>query len=137
MTAQPRAGTALRLQLALLAALLVVAALPRASAHGFISEPPSRNFLTNWQWCPHCLNGGGTGASSGGGTLVWPANTQSACGTPDLAAAGTPARRYAPGSTIQLKVFFGTQHGGRHAFRICPSAQAAAACFEAAPLLQR
>lgn len=135
MTIQPRARAAL--PLAPLVALVVAAGLPLAGGHGFITEPASRNFLTNWQYCPHCLNGGGTGASSGGGTLVWPAHTQAACGTTALAAAAAPARRYAPGSTIQIKVFFGTQHGGRHAFRLCPAAQADTACFEAAPLLQR
>ena len=133
----PPAGTALRLPWCTLLVVLAAAALPRAAAHGFLSEPPSRNFLTNWRYCPHCLNGGGTAASSGGGTLVWPANSQPACGTPELAAAGAAVRRYAPGSRIDVKVFFSTQHGGRHAFRICPSPQADVACFEAAPLLQR
>lgn len=97
--APPPAAAGRRLTLPLLVALLAAAAAaPRAAAHGFISEPPSRNYLTNFQYCPHCLNGGGPGASSGGGTLVWPAHSQPACGTPALAAAGTPARRYAPGS---------------------------------------
>lgn len=38
------------------------------------------------------------GPSSAGRTLVWPAHAQHFCGTPELAAAGAPVKRYAPGS---------------------------------------
>ncbi|KAL4443449.1 hypothetical protein ABPG75_011186 [Micractinium tetrahymenae] len=98
--------------------------------HAFMSEPASRNFATNWQYCPHCLNNGGPSVSSAGGTLTWPNSTHPMCGTNDLAAAGPIQATYTAGSVIAIKVWFSTQHGGRHTFRLCPRPNADKACFE-------
>ncbi|EFN56897.1 hypothetical protein CHLNCDRAFT_144568 [Chlorella variabilis] len=111
-------------RLRLLAALLVAAAsmLPLAEGHGFMSEPQARNYLHNWRYCPHCVNFGGPGPSSQGGALVWPQSANPVCGDTDplLANPGQLVASYSPGSVIDLGVFFSTQHGGRHVFRLCP-----------------
>ena len=122
--------------LVLLAALAAALA-GGAEAHGFLSLPASRNYLQNWKYCPHCLNNNGPGFSSAGGTIAWPANSGfPACGSADPAIARPaatvlPRATYTPGATIEVKVFFGTQHGGRHVFRLCPRPDADTACFEA------
>jgi predicted carbohydrate-binding protein with CBM5 and CBM33 domain len=40
--------------------------LPTAMGHGFLSVPRSRNAKANSAYCPHCLNGGGSGATATG-----------------------------------------------------------------------
>ena len=48
------------------AAILTVAAVSLtcsvrpASAHGYLANPVSRNYLHNTDYCPQCLNAGGT-----------------------------------------------------------------------------
>ncbi|KAI3426866.1 hypothetical protein D9Q98_006812 [Chlorella vulgaris] len=124
----------------LLAAALVVAAtlLPVASGHAFLSEPAARNYRINWNYCPHCVNYGGRGASSANGTLTWPASLSPVCGDSDprLADAGDVVASYAPGAEIDLSVFFSTQHGGRHVFRLCTQPNVDNACL-ASHTLQR
>lgn len=81
----------------LVVALLALAALPRASAHGYMSLPASRNFIHSrfyprteqemqakdesyWNYCPHCLAAGGPGQVSDGNTMSWPAGVNGLCG---------------------------------------------------------
>ncbi len=79
------------LPLLLLLAGLAGLALPApAAAHGFIIAPAARNYIRNWNWCPHCVNGGGPSATSRGGQLTWPASAAAACGDASLATAGAP-----------------------------------------------
>ncbi|KAF8055385.1 FGT1 [Scenedesmus sp. PABB004] len=59
--------------------------LPGAASHGILVYPSSRNwlaYLNGTDWCPHCLNAGGVGATSGQGSLVWPAGRHGICGDP-------------------------------------------------------
>jgi len=42
------------------------ALLPTVLGHGFLSVPRSRNAIANSNYCPHCLNGGGSGATATG-----------------------------------------------------------------------
>jgi len=83
------------------AALAVLAAVawqaPLAAAHGFMSMPASRNYIHStyyprtqaernakdesyWNYCPHCLAGGGPGQVSDGGALTWPVGVAGFCG---------------------------------------------------------
>lgn len=79
------------------AALALLAALPRAAAHGFLAMPAARNVIHStyypraaaerdryeesyWNYCPHCLAAGGPGQVSGGGSLTWPAGLNGFCG---------------------------------------------------------
>ncbi|PSC68770.1 chitin binding domain-containing [Micractinium conductrix] len=101
-----------------------------AAAHAFLSLPESRNYDINWRYCPHCLNNGGAGPSSDFGQLVWPATTHPACGTAELADARRVVQDHAPGQVIDVKVFFSTQHGGRHWLKLCPRAAVDLACFD-------
>ncbi|KAL4418898.1 hypothetical protein ABPG77_002641 [Micractinium sp. CCAP 211/92] len=112
----------------------MLARLPAAAGHGFVYEPASRNYVRNWRYCPHCANNGGPGVCSDGGRLVWPATTQPACGARSLMDAGPVVQAYTPGSVINITVFITVQHGGRHAFRICPYDVATAPCFVQHPL---
>lgn len=83
----------------LLLAALAAAVLPApAAAHGFIIAPAARNYVRNWNWCPHCVNGGGPAATSRGGQLAWPASAAAACGDASLATAGAPVATYHAGA---------------------------------------
>lgn len=83
----------------LLLGCLAAALLPApTSAHGFIAAPAARNYVRNWNWCPHCVNGGGPAATSRGGQLTWPASAAPACGDAGLMTAGAPAATLYAGS---------------------------------------
>ncbi|PRW50976.1 chitin binding domain-containing [Chlorella sorokiniana] len=123
--------------LLLLAAIAAVLPSP-AAAHGFIIAPAARNYVRNWNWCPHCVNGGGPAATSRGGQLTWPASAAAACGDPSLATAGAPVATYHAGSVINIQLFITAQHGGRHVFRLCPGPNMTSACLTApGAVLQR
>eukprot|EP00887_Chlorella_sp_A99_P003396 scaffold7.g3396.t1 len=119
---------------AALAALLALALAPAgALAHGFMFEPPARNFLSNYQYCPHCLSGGGTGAASADFSLTWPASRHGLCG--DRAPGGpndvpgAPGATFTEGQVITISLLITAKHGGRHVFRICDRAAADEACL--------
>lgn len=83
----------------LLLLALAAAVLPApAAAHGFIIAPAARNYVRNWNWCPHCVNGGGPAVTSRGGQLAWPASAAAACGDASLATAGAPVATYHAGA---------------------------------------
>lgn len=82
---------------AVVAALVALAALPRAAAHGYLAQPASRNFIHStfyprsaaekqskpesyWQYCPHCLAAGGPGLVSDNSGLTWPVGVAGYCG---------------------------------------------------------
>ena len=96
--APPRSAAAPLLLLACLAPLLPAP----AAAHGFIAAPAARNYVRNWRWCPHCVNGGGPAAASAGGQLTWPASALPACGDAGLMTAGAPAATLYAGAGAQL-----------------------------------
>eukprot|EP00947_MAST-08B_sp_MAST-8B-sp1_P006176 g6176.t1 len=62
--------------------LFLLAFLPSASGHGFLTKPKSRNFLARYpedgsrttEYCPHCYNGGtvGTVQKYTPGDGLWP-----------------------------------------------------------------
>lgn len=51
-------------------------------------------------------------------------------------AAGMPQATFTEGGDITISLLITAQHGGRHQFRLCPSAVADEGCF-AANVLQR
>lgn len=100
--AQP--GTAHRAATPLLLLAALALALPHpAAGHGFIIAPAARNYVRNWNWCPHCVNGGGPAATSRGGQLAWPATAAAACGDASLSAAGAPVATYHAGAGADWK----------------------------------
>lgn len=85
---------AARCTLLAVAAMLAIALqllAPGVQAHGFMAEPKARNYLRNWQYCPHCVNNGGTWPTSKEGRLTWP----------DHAAPVRPLLRWQQGLLLQ------------------------------------
>jgi len=99
-----------------------------AHGHAFLAIPKARNVLANSYYCPHCLNAGGTDATSG---EKYPDNSDlhGICG--DRAdgprdheaggkfATGEIAATYEQGSAIQLAAAMATYHKGLIEYRIC------------------
>ncbi|KAL6778288.1 hypothetical protein ACKKBG_A17625 [Auxenochlorella protothecoides x Auxenochlorella symbiontica] len=118
--------TAISLKTAAVTAMLV---LTQVDAHGYIAVPASRNFLHNTDYCPHCLNAGGTRATSEGGALRWPLSRHGICGDPfagerkheygGVSATGTITGNYTEGDNINITIVINTSHKGRFSFRIC------------------
>lgn len=115
------------------AVLLALALAPAAHGHGFMFEPAARNVLTDYEYCPQCLNAGGPWEVSAQGTLVWPAGVHGTCGDPGTGGPndtpGAVAATYAAGSVITLSLLITARHGGRHEFRVCDRANADEACL--------
>jgi len=122
-----------------LAIALALALLPgRASAHGYLSVPPSRNLLAHragLEWDPHSLNGGGPWS-------VWPSGRwqpgggglHPVCGRDAYAAPGPVQALWTEGQLVRLQVVVTAPHAGHFFFGICPAGQESAACFNAHPL---
>ncbi|PSC67430.1 chitin binding domain-containing [Micractinium conductrix] len=127
---QHRLTSVTRLPALAMLAVALASALPRAAAHGFIAEPKSRNYVRNWQYCPHCVSAGGSWPVSGEGRLTWPMYDAPVCGAADLSDAGAPVQSYARGGVIDITIFITAQHGGRHEFHLCPSPHVSKGCLK-------
>jgi hypothetical protein len=114
--------------------LLALALPPLVHGHAYLVIPPSRNAVHTSvepiNYCPHCLNGGGTHAV--GARARWPQGTHAMCGDPmaqaqpreheaggKYAANTAPVATYTQGGAIKLAVAISTDHGGRFSYRIC------------------
>lgn len=99
---------------------------PTANAHGFLAIPKSRNWYHNSNYCPHCLNGGGTGKTKG---TVYPNSIHGMCGDPASGpldheaggkfATGVITGTYEEGGLIRLAAAMSTYHKGFIEYRIC------------------
>ena len=108
--------------------MFFMALAPQVNAHGYLAIPKSRNYLHNSNYCPHCLNGGGVGATRG---TVYPKNSglHGMCGDPakgplDHEAGGKFATGditgiYVEGGLIHLATAMSTYHKGMIEYRIC------------------
>ena len=112
-------------------ALVIIAMISPAQAHGYLKFPPARNVLANSNYCPHCLNGGTVAKVSASGTLLWPEGKHGICGDPYdgprdheyggkyYVDGGIPKVTYMQGDVAKIEVFISTNHNGRFKFRIC------------------
>ena len=67
----------------LAAAAVALAAAPLgAHAHGYLTEPKSRNYIHWSDYCPQCLSAGGPFVVSNSSTLTWPTGLNGLCGDP-------------------------------------------------------
>lgn len=106
-----------------------------ASGHGYLSEPVSRNLAHGNNYCPQCLNMGGSWSTFGGG-----ADRQTACGDPWTSPrprpherggqfGDAPAHKLQPGGTLWATVQFTANHLGRWGLQICDSGAEDLGCF--------
>jgi hypothetical protein len=99
----------------------------RAVGHGYMETPAARNVQHNSDWCPQCLNAGGTDAVWGGGDKarygvcgdVWNGRKHHEAGG-KYASPPKIAARYARGKTITVRVVLTANHVGRWSVRLCP-----------------
>jgi hypothetical protein len=99
----------------------------QASGHGYMAIPKSRNYLHNSNYCPHCLNGGGVGATRG--TVYPKSGPHGVCGDPANSprdheaggkfATGEVTGIYEDGGLIHLAAAMSTYHKGMIEYRIC------------------
>lgn len=92
-----------------------------ADAHGYLSEPVSRNALHNSNWCPQCLSG------------------PEPCGDPrgrhdhesrgKYASFSKPPRKYERGSLLTATAVITANHGGRWGLELCASPPEKESCF--------
>jgi hypothetical protein len=91
-----------------------------------MEQPASRNVQHNSDWCPHCLNAGGTDAVWSGGSKA----RYGVCGDPwngpkhheaggKYASPPKIAARYTRGKTITVRVVLTANHVGRWSVRLC------------------
>ena len=110
-----------RCSLLSLAVFLCVLSHHRAHAHGYLAVPRSRNVVFNSNYCPHCLNAGGSGATATG--------LHGICGDPFVGTrdheeggkffSDAPQATYKQGQDIELKVVISANHHGRFQYRVC------------------
>lgn len=110
----------------LLVLVVCLALAPATSAHAYLAIPKSRNYLHNSNYCPHCLNSGGVGATRG---TVYPYSKNAVCGdklTGPLEheaggkfATGEITGTYQAGGLIHLALGVATYHKGAVEYRIC------------------
>jgi hypothetical protein len=94
--------------------------------HGFLSKPPSRNYLHNSNNCPHCLNAGGTSQTKGS---HYPRSRHGMCGDPASGprpheaggrfATGKVTGYYRQGGRIRVTTSVATYHRGVIEYRVC------------------
>jgi len=140
-------------------ALALVNLLPRVEGHAYLSTPMSRNWLAHVdppseavrEYCPHCLSGGGPGATSAAVPL-WPypetpttARRHGVCGDPAgenqrYAQSGRITAEYTQGQIITLEVAVSTHHRGHFEFFLCDMANnigsVTSECLLQTPLLR-
>jgi len=92
-----------------LAAVLLLAAVPSASGHGDLREPPSRNLGGNNGHCPHCGNGGGVCGDGG----QWPG------GSNFVNYYDGSKRSYTAGQVAEFEIRITAHHKGHFEFHIC------------------
>lgn len=103
-----------------------------ARGHGYLATPESRNVQMNSDYCPQCLNAGGTWAVFQGGLP----GKYGVCGDP----ADGPrkherpvriSKTYRAGEVIRVKVVLTANHKGRWGLKLCPSTNVSQECFDA------
>lgn len=97
--------------------------------HGLMTIPPPRSLINTAEDCPHCKNEGGPYVVSVGGARTWPNGVHGQCGGGIYEKSGRSVATYKQGGTIDISFFITAQHGGRHAFRLCPEDTPTEKCF--------
>jgi len=130
-----------------LGCLVFLGALGGASAHSYLFEPPSRNYVAQKagkEDCAHCLQANGIPAVMKRGKKIWPSikdpTSHGLCGDPvqhteatpgdpmkplkeqkymKAEFANAPQRTYKAGDLVTFKVAVSAHHEGHYEFRIC------------------
>lgn len=106
-----------------------------AAGHGYLAHPAARNVQLNSDYCPACLNAGGTWTVFADGLP----GRHGVCGD----AWNGPKKHerfvrtadtYRRGGTLHARVVLTANHAGRWGLKLCPAATATQACFDAHPL---
>lgn len=113
---------------------LAVLAAPVAG-HGYLAEPASRNLVRNSDYCPACLNGGGTWQVYASGLP----GRYGVCGDPYRGprpheTPGRAVQTYRAGQAIKVRVQLTANHLGRWGLKLCPSSKPTQSCFNRLPL---
>lgn len=113
---------------------ILLALAPSVDGHGMMVQPAARNVMTDFNYCPQCLNAGGPWSVSDSGTLIWPAGVHGICGDagtggPNDVPAAAPVANYVTGQTITIQLLITARHGGRHVFRLCDKSVADEGCL--------
>lgn len=101
-------------------------------AHGYLARPAARNVQRNSDYCPQCLNGGGTWRVFEHGLP----GRHGACGDPwdDARHERGPFRtaaRYVRGQAVRAEVVLTANHGGRWGLKLCRQrSRTGQACFD-------
>ena len=130
--------------------LLLLFLFPDAAyGHGYMMSPRARNYVAyvdgpSWispndplastlpkkDYCPHCLNRGGSCGSEGEGQINYNAPKNTIGGDMPLNVQAT----YVQGQTIEIKSVLTAHHWGHYALRACPLANhgdvPSESCFE-------
>lgn len=77
----------------------VLAALAGVAGHGYLAEPAARNVVTNYEYCPACLNGPGVCGDRKGSR--------------DNARPGRVVAEYKAGGTLRARAVITANHVGR------------------------
>ena len=95
-----------------------------------MTMPAPRNLVNTAEDCPHCKNEGGPYVVSMQSTRSWPNGNHGQCGGGSYErSGGRSVATYRQGSRIDISFFITAQHGGRHAFRLCPEDTPSEKCF--------
>ena len=89
--------------------------------HGFLAQPRARNVVFNSNYCPHCLNAGGSGATAGGahGICGDAADGERSHEEGGKFFSDQPQATFRKGGDAEFKVQISANHHGRFLFRIC------------------
>lgn len=104
-------------------------------AHGYLAKPEARNVQLNSDYCPQCLNAGGTWQVFARGLP----GRYGVCGDPAYGPKKheRPVRvskTYRAGDTMNVRVTITANHKGRWGLKLCPSLKVSQACFDKHPL---
>lgn len=113
---------------------LAVLAAPVAG-HGYLAQPASRNLVRNSDYCPACLNGGGTWQVYASGLP----GRYGVCGDAYKGPRpheipGRAVQTYRSGQSIKVRVELTANHMGRWGLKLCPSSTPTQSCFNRLPL---
>ena len=115
-----------------LALTAAIAHVPTAEAHGYVSNPPSRNYLASRvgaEYDVQSLNGNGPWGTWPSG--VWApggGGNHPVCGRDVYAARGPPQATWNSGQIVDLSVTVTAVHAGHFYFGLCPSGQLSPQC---------
>lgn len=103
------------------------------SGHGYLAQPAARNVQRNSDYCPQCLNGGGTWTVFSAGLP----GRYGVCGDawngpkPHERGPFRVAGTYRAGGTLRARVVLTANHRGRWGLKLCPSRTGKQSCFDA------